>query len=137
MMSRVTDLLEDYAFWDDAVRKKRGELDRLHERKTSIKIVYSDAPGGEPQTMADYVAERDELEMDMEELKDKRFRTFSEIMRLAFRLESQKQFDMIYRRDIHRDGWRRICKDLDIKRSTATDLHSRAIHSLEAIDEGT
>ena len=129
------ELLDQYAFWDDMVRRKRAELDRQRDRKTSIKIVYSPAPGGEPESMEDYMAERDLLERDMEDIKEERFRAYSEIMRLAFKLRSQKQFDIIYRRNIHRDGWRRICRDLDIKRSTATDLHARAVRALEEIDD--
>lgn len=132
-MSGVTELLSQYAFWDDMVKKKRAELDRQRDRKTSIKIVLTDAPGGEPESMADYAAERDLLERDMEEIKEERLRAYSEIMRLAFQLQSKKQFDIIYRRNIHRDGWRRICRDLDITRSAATDLHARAVRALEEI----
>lgn len=132
-MSGVTELLNQYAFWDDMVKKKRAELDRQRDRKTSIKIVLTDAPGGEPESMADYAAERDLLERDMEEIKEERLRVYSEIMRLAFQLQSKKQFDIIYRRNIHRDGWRRICRDLDITRSAATDLHARAVRALEEI----
>lgn len=134
-MSRVTDLIEEYAFWDDAARRARRQLDRQQDRKTSVKITYSDLPrGGDPETMEDYIAERMEMEMDLDEIKERRFRAYSKIMALAFKLTSKKQFDIIYRRDLHRDGWRRICKDLDIKRSAATDLHTRAIRALERID---
>lgn len=132
-MSTAKELLSQYAFWDDMVKKKRAELDRQRDRKTSIKIVLTDAPGGEPESMADYAAERDLLERDMEEIKEERLRAYSEIMRLAFQLQSKKQFDIIYRRNIHRDGWRRICRDLDITRSAATDLHARAVRALEEI----
>lgn len=132
-MSTAKELLRQYAFWDDMVKKKRAELDRQRDRKTSIKIVLTDAPGGEPESMADYAAERDLLERDMEEIKEERLRAYSEIMRLAFQLQSKKQFDIIYRRNIHRDGWRRICRDLDITRSAATDLHARAVRALEEI----
>lgn len=136
-MSEVKKLLDAYAFWDDMVRKKRAELDRQRDRKTSIKIVLTDAPGGEPESLADYAAERDLLERDMEEIKEERLRAYSEIMRLAFQLKSKKQFDIIYRRNIHRDGWRRICRDLDITRSAATDLHDRAVRALEQINKGS
>lgn len=134
-MSRVTELLESYGSWDNAAKAKRAELDRLRDRKTSIKIVYSKTPkGGDPPTMADYAAERDLLEKDLQEIKEKRFYVFSQILALMLELESQKQFDIIYRRNICRDSWRRICRDLDITRSTATDRHSRAVRALEAID---
>lgn len=136
-MSRVTELLENYEFWDDAARAKRRELDRQRDRRTSVKLSYSDAPRGKPQTLADYMAERDEMEQDLKEIKEKRFEVFSQIMRLLLKLESKKQLDIIYRRHIHRDSWRRICKDLDVKRSTATDLHARAIRALEDIDSRT
>ena len=136
-MSRVTELLESYEFWDDAARAKRRELDRQRDRRTSVRTSYSGAPRGAPQTLADYMAEREELEADLEEIKIRRFEVFSQIMRLMLKLESRKQFDIIYRRHIHRDSWRRICKDLDVKRSTATDLHARAIRALEEIDAGT
>ena len=135
-MSRVTELLESYEFWDDAARAKRRELDRQRDRRTSVRLSYSDAPRGKPQTLADYMAEREELEADLEEIKERRFEVFSQIMRLLLKLKSKKQFDIIYRRHIHRDSWRRICRDLDVKRSTATDLHARAISALEKIDAG-
>lgn len=132
-MSRVTEILEDYAFWDGMVKAKRRALDRQRDRKTSKAITYTDAPGGEPESMADYMVRREELEMDLAELKEKRFAAFSEIMKLAFRLPSKKQFDIIYRRHIHLDSWRKICRDLDCGRSTATDLYARAVRSLEDI----
>lgn len=133
-MSRVTDLLEDYALWDDMIRRKRKQIDALRDNKTSTKITYSEAPPGEPESLADYVAKQGELEEDLEELKHKRFVAFSQIMRLGFQLKSNKQFDILYRRNIHRDSWRRICRDLDITRSAATDLHSRMVQALEDID---
>lgn len=136
-MSRVTELLESYEFWDDAARAKRRELDRQRDRRTSVKVSYSGEPRGKPQTLAEYMAERDEMEQDLKEIKEKRFEVFSQIMRLLLKLESKKQLDIIYRRHIHRDSWRRICKDLDVKRSTATDLHARAIRALEDIDSRT
>ena len=137
-MSKVTELLDDYTFWDDMVRKKRRELDRQRDRRTSIKITYSDTPGGgDPQTLADYMAERDELEQDLEAYKEKRFAAYSQIMRLAFKLRSRKQFDIIYRRDICRSSWSKICRDLDVTRSSAVGLHNRAIRSMEEIDAGT
>lgn len=133
-MSRVIDLLEDYALWDDMIRRKRKQIETLRDNKTSTKITYSDAPTGEPESLADYVAKKEELEEDLEELKHKRFVAFSQIMRLAFKLRSRKQLDIIYRRNIHRDSWRRICRDLDISRSAATDLHARAVRAMEQID---
>lgn len=133
-MSKVTELLQDYAFWDDMVRRARRELDRQHEQKTSIKISYSDMPrGGSPETMEDYIVKRSEMEMEMDEIKERRHLAFSQILRIAVQLKSTKQIDIIYRRDIHRDSWRRICRDLDIKRSAATDLHERAIRAMERI----
>lgn len=135
-MSRVTELLDSYEFWDDAAKAKRYELNRQRARRTSVKISYSDTPRGKPQTLAEYMAERDEMERDLEEIKARRFEVFSQIMHLLLKMESRKQFDIIYRRHIHRDSWQRICKDLDIKRSTATDLHTRAISALEKIDAG-
>lgn len=135
-MSRVTELLESYVLWDDMAKAKRRELDRMRDRRMSVRTSYSGAPRGAPQTLADYMAEREELEADLEEIKIRRFEVFSQIMRLMLKLESRKQFDIIYRRYIHRDGWRRICRDLDVKRSTATDLHARAISALEKIDAG-
>jgi len=135
-MSRVTELLESYVLWDDMAKAKRRELDRMRDRRMSVRISYSGAPRGAPQTLADYMAEREELEADLEEIKIRRFEVFSQIMRLMLKLESRKQFDIIYRRYIHRDSWRRICRDLDVKRSTATDLHDRAISALEKIDAG-
>lgn len=135
-MSKVTELLQDFAFWDDMVRQARRELDRQHERKTSIKISYSDMPrGGSPETMEDYIAKRSEMEMDLDEIKERRYLAFSRILRIALKLKSAKQLDMIYRRDIHRDSWRRICRDLDIKRSAATDLHTRAVRAMEDLYE--
>ena len=134
-MSRVTELLADFAMWDDMAKQKRKELQRLRDRRTSVHVTYSEAPGGTPETMEEYIAKRSELEEDLEEIKEHRYAAFSQIMRLAFRLDSQKQIDIIYRRDIHRDSWRKICRDLDIKRSSATDLHARAVRAMEAIDE--
>ena len=58
-MSRVTELLESYEFWDDAARAKRRELDRQRDRRTSVKVSYSGEPRGKPQTLAEYMAERD------------------------------------------------------------------------------
>lgn len=133
-MSRVTDLLEDYALWDIMIRAKRKQIEALRDRKTSTKIAYSETLTGEPESLADYVAKQGELEEDMEELKQKRLVAFSRIMRLGFQLQSAKQFDILYRRNIHRDSWRRICRDLDITRSAATDLHARMIRALEQID---
>lgn len=132
-MRTVSEILEAYAFWDDMARAKQREQQRLRDRKTSINIVYSDAHGGAPETMEDYVVKLEELDMDLEELREERFKAYSEIMRLAFQLKSYKQFDIIYRRYIHRDGWRRICKDLNVKKRTAMDLHDRAIMALEQI----
>jgi len=133
-MSRIMELLEDYAFWDDMARAKRKQIERLRENKTSIKITYSEAPAGEPESMADYAAKKEELEEDLAEIKDRRMEAFTRIMRLGFRLKSDRQFDMLYRRNIHRDSWRRICRDLDISRSAATDLHARMIRALEQMD---
>lgn len=135
-MSNIGETLEAYGFWDDMARKKRREIQRLRDRKTSTQIVYSDTHGGEPETMEDYIARLEELEEDLEEIKAERFRAFSEILRLAFQLKSTKQFDVIYRRYIHRDGWRRICRDLDIKKRSAMDLHARALDELERIQTG-
>ena len=134
-MSTINEILEAYAFWDDMARKKRAEQQSLRDRKTSIKIVYSDAPGGEPESMEDYVVKIEELDQDLEEIRDERFKAYSEIMRLAFHMKSYKQFDVLYRRYIHRDSWRRICRDLNIKKRTAMDLHDRAIRELERIHE--
>ena len=130
----VAEILEAYALWDDMVRKKQAEIDRRRSKKTSTKSIYGESRGGIPESMADYAAEMDLLDRDLDELKEERFKAYSEIMRLALQLKSQRQFDIIYRRNIHRDTWRRICWDLDIKRSTATDLHARAVRALEIIN---
>lgn len=137
-MKTTKEILEEYGFWDDMARRKKREMQRMRDRKTSTSIVYSDTRGGEPETMEEYVARLAELEDDMEEIKAMRFRAFSEILRLAFRLKSQKQFDIIYRRYIHRDSWRRICRDTDVKKRSALDLHKRAVEELDRIrNKGT
>ena len=85
-MSRVTELLESYVLWDDMAKAKRRELDRMRDRRMSVRISYSGAPRGAPQTLADYMAEREELEADLEEIKIRRFEVFSQIMRLMLKL---------------------------------------------------
>ena len=136
MSETVRDLLDVYAFWDDMARAKRKQIQSQRDRKTSIKIIDSETHGGAPETMADYMVKLEELGMDLEEIREERFRAYSAIMRLAFQLKSMKQFDIIYRRYIHRDTWRKICKDLNLKKRTVMDLHDRAMLALERIQEG-
>lgn len=132
-MSTAREILNTYAFWDDMARKKIREQQRLRDRKTSIKVVYSDAPGGEPEDMVDYMAKIEELDQDLKEIRAERDRALYTIMRLAFKMGSVKQVDMIYRRDIHRDGWGRICRDLGVSRTAAVRMHDRAVAAMDEL----
>ena len=132
-MSKTSEILDAYGFWDGMARKKNKEKQRLRDRKTSIKVIYTDAPGGEPEDMADYVAKIAEIDEDLEEIRAERDRALSAIIRLTLRLESAKQVDIIFRRYIHQDSWRRICRDLGISRTAAVRLHDRAVKALEDV----
>ena len=130
-MTKAGRLIKAYAIWDDKVKNKRFDLDRMRERKTSIKIIYSKTPGGEPESLEDYAVKIDEAERELAYYKQKRFLAFSELMAAMQKLKTYKQFDILYRRGILRESWTKICLDLDMSRSGATALYDRAIKALD------
>lgn len=138
MSDRLREILTDYKFWDDFVKKKRRQIKRLRERETSTEITYSDMPkGSDPHTMADYMSELEDLEADLRELRSRREEAYDRIFRLLVCMRSSAQIDVIYRRYIMLQTWPEICRGRDISRDTAMECHDRGIQALEKILDPT
>ena len=138
MSDRLREILENYKFWDDMVKRKNRQIKRLRERETSTQITYTDMPkGSEHHTMADYASELDDLESDLRELRSKREEAYDDIFRLLVRMKSSAQIDVIYRKYIVLQTWQEICRARDISRDTATECHERGIRALENILDPT
>lgn len=139
MTDRLNEILNNYKFWDDQVKRKNREIKRLRERETSSEIAYSDMPKatGSAHTLADYAAELDQLEADLRELRQYRGAAYDDIFSLLVRMKSSAQIDVIYRRYIILQTWPEICRGRDISKCSALECHDRAIIVMEKLIDPT
>lgn len=138
MTDKLNEILASYKFWDDRVKRKRRQIARLRDRKTSMEISYSDMPKGSGSyTMEDYVADLEDLEEELREIRRHREEAYDDIFRLLVRMRSSAQIDVIYRRHILLQSWPQICRGRDIGKDAAMDCYERAIYNLEKLVDPT
>ena len=128
----VMEILEAYRFWDDFVRRKELEIDRLRARMMNVKAIRGEPLGGEPYSLEEYAAEQEQLSQDLEEGITKCDEALVEILRLISGLDP-KRFDVMYRRYICLMSWGRIAQDTHTKRSTVQNRHDSAITYLTSV----
>lgn len=129
-LGEIQEILDDYRFWDDMLRRKEREIKNLRERKTAIKTIIDDTPSGDAYTLEDYMADLDELEQDMAVFLQKRAVAYCRIRSLLKQLDSEKQVEVMTRRYIKLQSWGRISRDLSMSRRGVLQLHSRARDAL-------
>lgn len=138
MTDRLSEILGAYKFWDDWVKKKSRQIQRLRDAESSTAITYSDTPKGSGgHTLADYAVKLEELEEDLRELRGRRGEAYDRIFSLIVRMHSGAQIDIIYRRYILLQTWPEICRGRDISKASAMDCHRLAIANLEKILDPT
>ena len=138
MTDRLNEILSAYKLWDDKVKRKKREIARLRDRKTSMEISYSDMPKGSGSyTMEDYMGDLADLEMELREIRSGREAAYDQIFRLLVRMKSSAQIDVVYRRHIMLQTWPQICRGRDIGRDAAMECYDRAIYHLEKLVDPT
>lgn len=128
----IQDILNDYGFWEDLIRQKKREIERLQERKTSISINNDGLPRSTARyTMDDYMADMETLEADLKELQSRQLEAYDQICRLLVTLENVKHREVIYLRYIDLLSWRKIRSSMKLSRTRCYDLHRDALDLLE------
>ena len=134
-LGEIQEILDDYMFWDDMLRRKEREIKNLRERKTAIKTIIDDTPSGDAYTLEDYMADLDELEQDKAAFLQKRTDAYRRIQALLQMLDSDKQVEVMTRRYIKLQSWGRISRDLSMSRRGVLQLHSRAMDALSKMKD--
>ena len=134
-LGEIQEILDDYRFWDDMLRRKKREIKNLRERKTAIKTIIDDTPSGAAYTLEDYMADLDELEQDMAVFLQKRAVAYCRIRSLLKRLDSEKQVEVMTRRYIKLQSWGRISRDIGISQRNVRRLHDRAMDALSKMKD--
>ena len=129
----IREILEDYGFWEGLIRKKKREIARLRERKTSISLNNDGLPRSSARyTMEDYMADLESLESDLAELRSRQLAAYDEICRLLVVLEDVRQREILYLRYIDLKSWRTIWSSVGLSRTRCFDLHRQALELLES-----
>jgi DNA-directed RNA polymerase specialized sigma subunit len=128
----IQEILDDYGFWEELIRKKNREIERLRERKLSITVNNDGLPRSTARyTMEDYMADMETLEADLKELQSRQLEAYDRICRLLVTLRSVRHREVIYLRYVDLLSWREIRSSMRLSRTRCYDLHREALELLE------
>lgn len=114
------------------IEKQKAKIRRLEERKTSLSFVNDGMPkGSDSYTMEDYMADKEELEIELQALIRRQSYYYDKIFGLFPRMQSSREIDILWQRYLFGKAWAVVERDMKISHSYAMTLHRSALVNFE------